>query len=151
MVQAGGDMFVAGKKRQPTAGSSGSAIPAARTGATRASRIAPGRGPRVLHLGRRQRGFVKDGVRYHHILDPRTGQPAHASRSVTIIAKDAFTADVVGEGAVHPGAPGGAQGDASWSRRSADFEAVWVDDQNQVVVTDTIKSAHSSSASRPGI
>ena len=40
-----------------------------------------------------ERGFVKDGVRYHHILDPRNGQPAHASRSVTIRAKDAFTAD----------------------------------------------------------
>ena len=38
---------------------------------------------------------MKDGVRYHHILDPRTGRPATASRSVTIWAKDAFTADAI--------------------------------------------------------
>ena len=44
---------------------------------------------------------VKDGVRYHHILDPRTGFPATASRSVTIRATDAFTADAVVEGDVH--------------------------------------------------
>lgn len=32
-------------------------------------------------------------MRYHHILDPRTGQPARAARSVTVYAKDATTAD----------------------------------------------------------
>jgi FAD:protein FMN transferase len=42
-----------------------------------------------------ERGFVKDGRRYHHIIDPRTGYPATASRSVTIWAKDAFTADAI--------------------------------------------------------
>lgn len=40
-----------------------------------------------------ERAFVKDGVRYHHILDPRTGKPASACRSVTILAADALVAD----------------------------------------------------------
>jgi thiamine biosynthesis lipoprotein len=40
-----------------------------------------------------ERGFVKDGKRYHHILDPRTGHPADACRSVTVFAPDALTAD----------------------------------------------------------
>jgi thiamine biosynthesis lipoprotein len=39
--------------------------------------------------------LTKDNVRYHHILDPRTGYPATASRSVTIWAKDAVTADAL--------------------------------------------------------
>ncbi len=42
-----------------------------------------------------ERAFVKDGVRYHHIIDPRTGRPATASRSVTARCKDAWTADAV--------------------------------------------------------
>ena len=33
------------------------------------------------------------GVRYAHIIDPRTGQPAHQAASVTIIADDSATAD----------------------------------------------------------
>lgn len=42
-----------------------------------------------------ERAFVKDGKRYHHIIDPRTGYPATESRSVTVWAKDAFTADAL--------------------------------------------------------
>ena len=40
-----------------------------------------------------ERSFVKDGKRYHHILDPRTGYPSSGARSVTVYAKDATTAD----------------------------------------------------------
>jgi len=42
-----------------------------------------------------ERYFVKDGVRYHHIIDPKTGRPANASRSVTALCPDATTAEVV--------------------------------------------------------
>lgn len=40
-----------------------------------------------------ERSFIREGTRYHHILDPRTGQPARGARSVTVYAKDATTAD----------------------------------------------------------
>jgi thiamine biosynthesis lipoprotein len=40
-----------------------------------------------------ERFFFVDGRRYHHIIDPKTGYPATASRSVTIYAPDATTAD----------------------------------------------------------
>jgi thiamine biosynthesis lipoprotein len=39
------------------------------------------------------RFFIKDEVRYHHILDPRTLQPARLCQSVTIVAPDGATAD----------------------------------------------------------
>lgn len=42
-----------------------------------------------------ERYFVKDGVRYHHLIDPATGRPATASRSVTALCPDATTAEVV--------------------------------------------------------
>jgi thiamine biosynthesis lipoprotein len=42
-----------------------------------------------------ERFVMKDGVRYHHILDARTGFPARGCRSVTLLARDAFTADTL--------------------------------------------------------
>ena len=38
------------------------------------------------------RCFVKDGVRYHHILDATTGWPARGVTSVTVVAASAFRA-----------------------------------------------------------
>jgi thiamine biosynthesis lipoprotein len=40
-----------------------------------------------------ERSYVVGGKRYHHIIDPRTGYPATACRSVTIWAPNAFVAD----------------------------------------------------------
>jgi FAD:protein FMN transferase len=40
-----------------------------------------------------ERFFEEGGVRYHHILDPRTGMSPHAVRSVTIIASNATRTD----------------------------------------------------------
>jgi thiamine biosynthesis lipoprotein len=42
-----------------------------------------------------ERSYVVDGKRYHHIIDPRTGYPATASRSVTIWAPTALLADEI--------------------------------------------------------
>lgn len=37
--------------------------------------------------------MVIDGVRYSHIIDPRTGEPLTTRMSVTVIAPDATTSD----------------------------------------------------------
>jgi len=42
-----------------------------------------------------ERYFEEDGVRYHHILDPRTGRSADKLRSVTIIAATATRTDAL--------------------------------------------------------
>jgi thiamine biosynthesis lipoprotein len=49
----------------------------------------------VATSGDYQRFFQQDGVRYHHILDPKTGMPARGAVSVTILAKTALEADIV--------------------------------------------------------
>ncbi|MBI3398353.1 MAG: FAD:protein FMN transferase [Deltaproteobacteria bacterium] len=45
-----------------------------------------------------ERFFIKDGVRYHHIMDPSTGFPANKCRGVTIVAKDPTLADALSTG-----------------------------------------------------
>ena len=92
MVQAGGDLYVAGRKgsanwmvgvRDPRGG----------------PRDIIARMPIEDHAfstaGDYERGFVLNGRRYHHIIDPKTGYPATASREVTIFAPNAFLADAL--------------------------------------------------------
>ena len=40
-----------------------------------------------------ERYFIKDGVRYHHILSPETGKSVTSTRSVTVLGPDAVTTD----------------------------------------------------------
>jgi len=47
----------------------------------------------ISTAGDYERYFERDGVRYHHILDPLTLQPARDCRSVTVVARDGMTAD----------------------------------------------------------
>lgn len=47
----------------------------------------------ISTAGDYERYFERDGVRYHHILDPVSLQPARDCQSVTIVARDGITAD----------------------------------------------------------
>ena len=42
-----------------------------------------------------ERFYEVGGKRYHHIIDPKTGYPATASRAVSVLARDSLTADAV--------------------------------------------------------
>jgi thiamine biosynthesis lipoprotein len=42
-----------------------------------------------------ERFFERDGVRFHHLLDPRTGKSPEGIRSVTIIADDGLTTEAM--------------------------------------------------------
>jgi thiamine biosynthesis lipoprotein len=135
MVQAGGDMFISGKKgeapwvvgiRDPR-GAAKDAMFA----------TAPVEDRSFSTSGDYERGFVKDGKRYHHILDPRTGQPATASRSVTVRAKDAFTADAWSKVLFILGPT---EAMKLMKREKLDFDVLWVDAKNEVTMTPGLKS-----------
>ena len=81
-----------------------------------------------------ERYFLKDGVRYHHILDPRTLQPARLCQSVTIIAPDATTADALATGVF---VMGPARGMALVERLG--LGAVIVDAQGMVIVSSRLR------------
>jgi thiamine biosynthesis lipoprotein len=134
MMQAGGDMYVAGKKGEDPWTV---AIRDPRGPTNTLFATAPIENHSFSTSGDYERGFVKDGVRYHHILDPRTGQPARASRSVTIRAKDAFTADAWSKVLFILGPRDALE--LIKREKLTDFEVVWVDDKNQIVMTDGMK------------
>jgi thiamine biosynthesis lipoprotein len=78
-----------------------------------------------------ERFFIRDGRRYHHILDPATGEPATASRSVTIMAKSATVSDGLSTGVFILGAEKG----MALIERLEDVEGVIVAQDNQVRVS----------------
>ncbi|MCD4650614.1 MAG: FAD:protein FMN transferase [Candidatus Cloacimonetes bacterium] len=49
----------------------------------------------VVTSGDYERYFIVDGVRYHHIINPKTGLPVENTISVTVIAPNAFLADAL--------------------------------------------------------
>jgi FAD:protein FMN transferase len=78
-----------------------------------------------------ERFVMRDGVRYHHILDARTGFPSKLCRSTTILAGDAFTADTLDTAVCLMGAKPGMK----LVEELDDVEAVIIDPQNQVYVS----------------
>jgi thiamine biosynthesis lipoprotein len=132
MIQSGGDIYVAGMKDgRPW-----------RLG-IQDPRGGPGRIFAELDLtdgtfstsGDYERTFVKSGRRYHHILDPATGEPARGSRSVTIVSNRAVLADGLSTGVFILGPDAG----MALIERLADVEGVIVSDKNEVLISSGLR------------
>ena len=90
IVQAGGDMYASGRKGSRS-WKLGIRDPRGERSSTFA--IAEIQDATFSTSGDYERYVVIDGVRYHHILDPKSGWPARKSRSVTVVTQSGLLAD----------------------------------------------------------
>jgi thiamine biosynthesis lipoprotein len=92
-VQAGGDLFTHGTKPDGSPWQAGIRDPRGPEGDYFA--LMPVSDHAFSTAGDYERSYVIGNKRYHHIIDPHTGYPATASRSVTIWAPTALQADAI--------------------------------------------------------
>jgi thiamine biosynthesis lipoprotein len=132
MIQAGGDLYVAGAKGdQPW--KLGIADPRAADGPPFATLELSDK--TLSTSGDYERFFMKDGVRYHHILDVRTGQPARLTRSVTLVTSKAVLADAYAKGVFILGPEEG----MALIERLPDVEGVIVSAKNEVLISSGLR------------
>ena len=92
----------------------------------------------VVSSGDYQRFFMENGVRYCHILDPKTLAPVQGSlRCVTVVADSGVRADALSTALYVLGRETGA---ALW-RSLRDFEAIWQEADGSVWITPGLKEA----------
>ena len=82
-----------------------------------------------------ERFFIKDGRRYHHIIDPSTGEPARDARSVTIVANHATIADGLSTGVFILGPKAG----MALIERLPDVEGAIVTDKNEILISSGLR------------
>ncbi len=133
MIQAGGDMYVSGRRgdRPWRLGIRDPRGPADRIFA-------------ALDLtdstfstsGDYERFFIKDGRRYHHILDLSVGQPARLCRSVTLVTDRAVIADALAKGVFILGPDAG----MALIERTPGVQGVIVSAKNEVSISSGLRN-----------
>jgi thiamine biosynthesis lipoprotein len=90
----------------------------------------------ISTAGDYERFFDRDGVRYHHILDPSTGLPSTGVRSVTVIGPDATMTDGLDTAVFVMGVRRGMALIASLP----EYEAIIVDDSGKLFYSDGLSA-----------
>ena len=70
-----------------------------------------------------ERGFERDGVRYGHVLDPRSGQPLATRASVSVVAASSARADALATALLVMGR----QTAAAWAMEHRDVGVLWLE------------------------
>jgi thiamine biosynthesis lipoprotein len=132
MIQAGGDMYVAGRRgdrpwrlgiRDPRGPADKSFAMLDLTDGTFST------------SGDYERFFIKDGRRYHHIIDLAAGEPARGCRSVTLVAERAVIADALAKGVFILGPDAG----MALIERTPGVQGVIVSAKNEVLISSGLR------------
>jgi thiamine biosynthesis lipoprotein len=127
LLQAGGDLYAAGTRAGEAWGVSVRDPRGGRLDTLATFAIFDGA---FSTSGDDAQAFVAGGRRFHHLLDPRTCAPAAASRAVSVLAKTAVEAEILGKALFVLG------GEEALARaRRAGAEALVVTGEGEVLAT----------------
>ncbi|MEG6611542.1 FAD:protein FMN transferase [Pseudoclostridium thermosuccinogenes] len=136
LINLGGNVVALGSKPDGNPWSIGIQNPRAPTGEYIG--IVKVRDKAVVSSGDYERFFEKDGVRYHHILDPRTGYPADSGLIATTIVADSSTdADALSTSVFVLGLEKGMQ----LVERLDGVDAIFITEDKKVYITEGLKES----------
>lgn len=96
----------------------------------------------IVTSGVYERYFEENGVRYHHILDPKTGSPAESGLvSVTVMCKNGAWADALSTACFVLGADGALALRDDLAAQGTNFELIFVTDDGRVLYTGGLAAA----------
>jgi thiamine biosynthesis lipoprotein len=131
LIQAGGDLYVAGADNgKPW--KLGIADPRGNHDPFAIVQVSDGT---LSTSGDYERFFMKEGTRYHHILDPDFGEPSRECRSVTLVSNTAVMADAIAKGVFLLGPRDG----MALIEKLPDIEGVIVTADNEVLISSGLK------------
>jgi len=128
IVSAGGDLMAFGRKGDRELWNVGVKNP---RDETKLVCVLPVSNAAVATSGDYERFRIVEGVRYHHILDPRSGYPGRGCMSATVVARNALAADALATAVFVMGPEDGIE----FLERLPDTEGVVIDGQGRVRAT----------------
>ncbi|MDO5142041.1 MAG: FAD:protein FMN transferase [Eubacteriales bacterium] len=91
----------------------------------------------VITSGGYQQCFERDGVRYHHIIDPHTGYPAESGLiSATVVSPDGTLADGLSTALYVMGTQRAAE---YWHDQGKSFDMILMEDDGNVLITEGLE------------
>ncbi len=126
IINAGGDLRAIGRRSKTGRWRVGIQDPRNRDAVIETIHVPDGA---VATSGDYEKYFIDKGIRYHHILDPRTGFPARGCRSVTVICPTAMMADAMATAIFVLGPEKG----MDLIQRLPDLEGMIVNDEGEII------------------
>jgi len=100
-------------------------------------------GEAVVTSGDYERFAIFNGIRYHHILDPKTGFPARGLASVTVVGSDPVLADAYATALF---VMGGA-GTREFARKNSRIKVILIDEELNIAASKRLKGRISPTGS----